>query len=233
MSLATSFRIFEYIVQRRNPSGEYFNPNVIFYLSCLSQLVVVIAAGLVYRRLGGEMRMLAVYFVIALIITAIQMVLALRGMNNLWTGQVFSPIEFIMLMYVFYRWNRNSSLGKIMLISIPTYIVAWLIGIVLLGNDIYAYLNPIGSASFVLASSFTLLTLDRDEISPVLGMPSFWVSSAASIYFGGTIVLYSLNTALLKASFPTLRLAWSVQAVINILANIVYAGGFLCLRRRT
>jgi hypothetical protein len=38
---------------------------------------------------------------------------------------------------------------------------------------------------------------------------------------------------LMKSSVETMRLAWSTQSVANILANILYAGGFLCLRRKT
>lgn len=195
--------------------------------------MVVMAALFVRRRLKAEMKMLAAYFVIALIITAIQYVLALKGINNLWTNTVFSPIEFITLMYVFHRWNRNSIAGRIMLYSIPVYVGVLVIGLLSLGREIFSYLDPIAYATFVLASSYTLLTLDRDEVSPVLSLPAFWISSAAAIYFGSTIVLLSLDTALYRAPRDTWFLAWSVQAVMNTLANLVYAGGFLCLRRRT
>ncbi len=195
--------------------------------------MVVVAAVDVRRRLMPELKLLALYFVIALIITAIQVVLAFQTINNRWTGQVFTPIEFVMLMYVFQTWHRRSTAGKIMLYSIAAYVGFWGLGMLSLGSETYTYLDPLGSASLVLAASYTLFTLDRGEVSPVMSMPSFWVSSAALIYFGSTIVLLSLNTALLQASRTTLRLAWSVQAVVNIVANLAYAWGFLCLRRKT
>jgi hypothetical protein len=78
-----------------------------------------------------------------------------------------------------------------------------------------------------------LLTIDRLEGTSVLDLPAFWVSAAAIIYFGGTIVFSSLSAPLLKVSLETMRLAWSTQSIANILANLLYAGGFLCLRRKT
>ncbi|HEY6951930.1 MAG TPA: hypothetical protein VI758_05955, partial [Bacteroidota bacterium] len=74
---------------------------------------------------------------------------------------------------------------------------------------------------------------DRSEVESALSMPAFWASSGIIIYFGGTVVLSTLHTSLLKASIDTMRLAWSTQAVLNILANLLYAGAFLCLRRKT
>ncbi len=195
--------------------------------------MVAVAAILVYRRLGREMKMLAAYFFVALIISAIQYVLAARHMNNLWTIRVFSPIEFVVLMYVFSRWNVRSLAGKIMLYSIPIYLGAMVTGFFFIGSGIFSYLDPIAYIGFILSSSYTLLAVGGGEAQSVLKLPSFWICSAATIYFGSTIVLLSLNSALLNTSRSVWFIAWSVQAVMNTLANLIYAWGFLCLLRKT
>ena len=198
-------------------------------------MLIVIAIIYSRRRIVAEMTILAAYFIICLIIGLVQLFLALKGVNNLWTGEVFSPIQFGMLIYVFYVWNRQTTPGKFMLYSIPAFLAGWIVGLLWSGSaaSTYTYLDPISAAVFVLVSSYTLLTIDRVEGSSVLEMPSFWISSATVIYFGSTIVLSTLSASLLKASVPTMQLAWSVQAIINILANLLYAGGFLCLRQKT
>lgn len=205
------------------------------FLSVFSQLVVVGAVIYSRKQLFGELRVLAAYFVVCLIVVTVQLFLAIYAINNLWASQVFSPIQFVMLMYVFYFWNRQSKAGKIMLYSIPAFVAGWCLGTIWLGGmaGIYTYMDPISAAIFVLTSSYTLLTIERVEGSSVLALPPFWISSATVIYFGSTIVLSSLNASLLKTSVSTMQLAWSMQAVINILANLLYAGGFLCLRQKT
>ena len=205
------------------------------FVSVFSQLLVVGAVVYSRRQLVAELKILAAYFILCLIIVTVQLFLAVYAINNLWTGQVFSPIQFAMLMYVFHTWNRHSIAGKLMLYSIPAFVAAWGIGILWFGSaaNTFTYMDPISAAIFVLTSSYTLLTIDRVEGSPVVSMPSFWISSATIIYFGSTIVLSSLSASLLKASVSTMQLAWSMQAVINILANLLYAGGFLCLRQKT
>jgi len=205
------------------------------WLSALSQVFLVGIVVYFRKRLTHELRVLAVYLILSLLSLTGQIYLALNHINNYWLLYLFSPIEFGLLMYVFYLWNRNSFVGKMMLYSIPLYIGGWGLGILLSGSasNTFTYMSPISAAGLVLVSSYTLLSIERAEGSPVLGNPSFWISSATLIYFGSTIVFSSLNTSIQKASIGTMQIAFSVQAVINILANLVYAGGFLCLRRKT
>jgi hypothetical protein len=205
------------------------------YLSALSQVIVVLVIIKNRDRLDFEMRILAAYFVLALIVDVTQVFLAINGISNLWTSHYFFPIQYALLTLVFYYWNRHSSLEKFMLYSIPLVIAAWSLGTIWLGNlaKTLTYVEPASAIFLVLASSYTLIRSDRLEGSSVLDMPAFWVSSATIIFFGGTVVLTSLSTAFLKSSLETMRLAWSTQSIANILANILYAGGFLCLRRKT
>ncbi len=204
-------------------------------LSALSQVMLV---GVVYysrKRLTPELKVLSFYFILSVVYVAAQMYFAFKGINNQWLQSLFTPIELGMLMYIFYSWNHNSLVGKAMFFSIPIYIFAWVAGILWFGGvaETFTYMAPISAAMLVLASSYTLLRIDRSEGSPVLSIPSFWISSATVIYFGSTFVFTSLIGSLSKASVPTMQLAYSVQSVVNILANFVYAGGLLCLRQKT
>lgn len=203
-------------------------------LSVLSQFFVVAVVIYCRKRLGRDMFVLGIYFMISLVISSIQATTALIGLNNLWTGQIFIPIQYALIMYVFYLWSRGSFVGTIIRYSIPVFVAAWSLGVILLGSlaSVYTYSDPISAAIFILTATYTLLSIDRIEGEPLLAMPAFWVSSATVIYFGSTIVLSSLSSALWRSSMSTMQLAWSLQAIMNILANVLYAGGFLCLRRK-
>ena len=205
------------------------------WLSLLSQLYVVGVVIYCRKELSRDMVVLGGYFVVSLIISGVQATLAVNRVNNLWTGQIFIPIQYALIMYVFYIWNRSSLMGTIIRYSIPVFVAAWSLGVILSGSlaSAYTYSDPISAAIFIFTASYTLLSIDRIEGEPLLAMPAFWVSSATIVYFGSTIVLSSLSSALWRSSVSTMQLAWSLQAIMNILANVLYAGGFLCLRRKT
>jgi hypothetical protein len=208
---------------------------VLPYLSVFSEIVVVASVLFVRKKLTLEMKILGVYFLLSVMLAVIQLMLAFKGMNNVWTFQYFSPIQYSLLMFAFYHWNRETRIGKVILYSIPIFVIVWILGSFWLPNvsDTLNYADPVSAVMLVFASSYTLLTIDRQEGTSVLDLPAFWVSAAAIIYFGGTIVFSSLSVPLLKVSLETMRLAWSTQSIANILANLLYAGGFLCLRRKT
>ena len=235
MSLAAFIRKNEYIKGEQNNRRKPLNLFIFPQISVLSQLLILAAVMYKRRSVLSEMRALAVYFVLCSMVTIIQVLLAMKGMNNLWTAQFFCPIQFALLMYVFYAWNRQSKAAALIGYSIPVFVVGWCLSAFLLSNPAYTltYADPISAAAFVLVSSYTLLTLDRHDDSSVTDLPEFWVSSATIMYFGGTLVFSSLQTSILRASIQTMQLAWALQAVVNILANLLYAGGFLCLRRKT
>lgn len=206
------------------------------YLSALSQIVVVLVIVRNRKYLDVEMRILATYFVLGLVVDTVQVALALRGERNLWTSQFFFPFQYAMLMIVFFLWNRHSNVAKIMFYSIPAIIAAWSLGSFWWGSlqNTLTYVDPAGAVLLVFAASYTLLRSDRLEDLPVMELPPFWVASATIIYFGATIVWSSLNTTLLRVADPEIkRLAWSTQSVVTIIANFMFAGAFLCLRRKT
>lgn len=238
-SLATYFKNFEYIGNRNFQGKQHFGERLslfIFpYLSLFSQLVVVGSSAYAVRNLTRETRVLAIYFAVSFVLTVIQLLLALNGINNLWIYQFFCPVQFVLLAFVFFRWNENSFVGIFIRYSVPTFVLAWCVSAFLVANPAatLTYADPISAVVLILVSSYTLVRLDRLEGSSVLDVPAFWISAATIAYFGGTLVFSALSISLLRASIQTMQIAWSTQSVVSILANLVYAGGFLCLRRKT
>ncbi len=205
------------------------------HLSILSQLLILAAVIYKWRSIFSEMKVLAVYFVLCSLVTIVQLLLALKSISNLWTAQLFCPIQFALLMYVFYAWNRQSTAGKLILYAIPVFVVGWCLSAFWISNpaDTLTYADPVSAVALILVASYTILSIDREESPSVTDLPQFWVSAATIIFFGGTLIFSSLQVSLLRASILTMQLAWATQAVVNVLANLIYAGGFLCLRRKT
>jgi uncharacterized membrane protein len=182
------------------------------------------------------MKILAGYLILGMAFDAAQVALAFSRIPNTWVSETFSPIQFVLLMWVFYVWNKQTFMKGVILASIPLSIVAWTVGSIFISDlaNTETYMDPICGVILILVSSYTLLRSDRLEDSSVLDVPAFWVSSATIIYSGGTVVLSSLSTSILKTTDREVQqLAWSTQSIVTIIANLMFARAFLCLRRKT
>ncbi|HEY6952497.1 MAG TPA: hypothetical protein VI758_08815, partial [Bacteroidota bacterium] len=125
------------------------------------------------------MRIFALYCVLASILAVVQLVFAMKGINNLWTVQFFCPIQFSLLMLLYHSWIKQPVIRTMALYSIPVFIAAWALSSFWFGNlnVTLAYADPTTAVILVLVSSYVLLRIDRSEGESALSMPAFWASS--------------------------------------------------------
>ncbi|MGB2868422.1 MAG: hypothetical protein WBD36_08225 [Bacteroidota bacterium] len=202
--------------------------------SLVSQIIVVIAAARTFRNLPVEMRILAAYFGFSLFVGLLQMILALNRIQNLWTSQFSLPIEFTLLMLVFYYSAEDPTLRKILFAILLIFVAFWSSSISVFGllRTSHTYFKTATSAVLVLASCYILARIAAKETETIFAQAMFWVATGSVMYFGGTIVLFALSGAIFKSSLLTMRLAWSMQSVLNVVANLIYLRGFLCFRQK-
>ena len=198
-----------------------------------SQVVAVAVFALVYRNLPAAMRVLGLYFVLSLIVSTLQLVLALNDVHNLWTLYVFSPVQFLLLTLVYYL-SKDLSISRMLTrLWLACYVVLFGSSIAWTGSLArgYPYFEAGGSLLIVIASCYVLIAIARIEEKSYLAKPLFWVASANIVYFAGTAVLFALSGALLETSMQTMRIAWASQSVVNVIAIAIYMKGFWCFRR--
>ncbi len=203
-------------------------------VSFLSQVVVVLALAPVYAKLTLSMKLLGAYFIVSLILGILQIALALNHIDNRWTSEFFLPIQFTLLLVVFYLafedWRFRQVLAGCLLLLLVFFAVtiAWM-GV---SSRSYAYVKAESSLVLVAVSCYVLVWASRNEETPISAHPMFWVASANVVYFAGTAVLYALSGAIFEAPIDTMRLVWSIQSVVNVVANVIYLRAFLCFRRK-
>ena len=218
-----------YLALRKVPLMSLF----IFPVASLaSQIIVVIAAARTFRNLPVGMKVLASYFAFSLVLALLQMILALNRIHNLWTSQFSLPVEFTLLALVFFYSGQDPWLRKILFVLILLFVTVWTSSILLIGLErtSYPYFKTATSVVLVLVSCYILTKVAAGQSEGILTHGIFWVAGATVIYFGGTIVLFSLSGSIFKSSLLTMRLAWSMQSVLNVVANLIYMRGFLCFR---
>ena len=202
-------------------------------LSGLSGLLPIAAGIYVLRLLRGEMAVLFLYSVVAMIADALLFVLAIRGVNNLWLIHIFTPIQYGFLLWVL-SGRSQPPVKKALRLTIPFFAGFWVIAVALIEQtrQFNTISGSIKATLLVLAAIYILFEINRQGAASLLKDPFFWIASAVLLYFGATVLVYALSNVLLNISNKALRLAFSFKSIIDIVANFLYAGGFLCLRRR-
>lgn len=209
------------------------NPYHFQNVSYFTQILPVIASIFYSRHLSGSSMVFSYYLVISLVSTALNTYLAVHKIHNLWALNLFMPIQFGMLAY-YLSFYVGSSLRRAVIWSIPSFLFLWLINFLLLESifTFSTYAKPLECAFLTVIASVVLFTNYRRELIPVWSNPPFWIATGIMLYFSSIAVLFSMSASLLKVSSETLRIVFSTQAVIAILANFSYISGILCLRRQ-
>ncbi len=202
-------------------------------ISILSQIIPFASGLFVFRFLSGEMKVLLVYFGLGLFVEVISSYLGLNNIHNLWLFHFFTIIEYGLLMWVFSAWLKSQTLKRILRISIPLLSLVGIIAMFFLEgiHQFNAYSRSVASLILVAASAFILFELSMESFNSVLRQPRFWIASAALLYFAGSLVLFALSNVLLvllKWDIERVRTVFAVYTIINMITNLIYAGGFLC-----
>jgi len=85
--------------------------------------------------------------------------------------------------------------------------------------------------SIILSSVaiYTLYRLNFNSKAIIYRDKQFWISIGVVTYFGGNLLLFAFGYLIETEFFNS---AWIIHSGLNILANLFYAGGFLCLHPR-
>jgi len=183
-------------------------------MSFLSQVAVVVIVILVRRHLTPEMKVLAGFFILALAVGILQLTLALNGIRNLWTAQLFLPIEFTLLLLVFYYAPGLHSMRPILLTCITLFLAVfiWSAAGTETPSSLYPYLKTAAAIVLVTVSCYVLIVTVKDEEPRRLARSVSWVASANLVYFASTAVLYALSGTIFQTSTQTMRISPSASS---------------------
>ena len=158
----------------------------------------------------------------------------MNKINNLWLMHIFTPIQFGFFLWIFSHWQKKFT-KYFFLALIPAFSIFWLVAMLFFEsfNNFNSYTRPLEALLLILISGYTLYQINKEQIGSMFQTPSFWISSGTLVYFSGMILLYALSNILLTDSIETLRLLWApIQTTVNVMSNLLFIGGFLCLSPR-
>lgn len=204
--------------------GNIFLLPIHYYLSYLSDIVPFVFGLYLYRYLDSDMKLLLSLFTIVLLVDAILFYMSFNQINNLWLLHIFTLIEYSFLILVFASWQKNAFLKRCLRLSIPLFALIWFASKLFLEgfNQIDNFTSSLESMLLVGVSAYTLYDLSKEYLFTIYKEYRFWVAGAVLIYFTGNQLFFALSNIIN---------VWPLHSALNIIANLSYTLGFLCLPR--
>jgi hypothetical protein len=204
-------------------------------ISPLSVIVPLTAALISWRRHDRPLRILGVLFIIAAAVELASISIAYNGKNNHWLLNLWTPVEFSLTILVFACWQKSASVRRVLYWSIPAFIALLVIIKIFVerSGEMDSMSRSISSLLIIGVAAFTFQRLIIEPGDALLRRdPRFWVSSAALIYYAGTLTVVTLGKAFMAEDPKTYNTLYTIHSVINIFTNLLFAGGFLCRKPR-
>jgi len=181
------------------------------------------------RGLDSGFRILVALFSVDVINIGLQILLAFRGINNLWLSHFYGLIEFVLIASVLSSWSGLKWRSNLRLI-IVLFVVFWIFA--------QFFLEPMNESAYftslvskVLYTGFSIILLHKmsgDASISILRDPRFWFLSGLLVFATGGIMFSALRGVIDKLPLEGLLMAYSIHWGISILTSLIFTIGFLC-----
>lgn len=183
-----------------------------------------------YRKMSTPMRLLTALCVLAVADGLTSFILGRMKIDNQLIANVFVPIELTLITSIYYFSTVAGRPKRVLLGSASVFVVMWLVDVTFFEplmemNSTMAAISRL----FLIAQSFVILTAISTESSVKLGKKAvFWVASGVILYSTGTFIVTALGARLLEINISLFDLAWHINWLLLIVANLFYTKGMLC-----
>ncbi len=201
------------------------------YISSASGLFPVIAFLYNYRHLDKISKIIATFFIVAVIFDALNRLLPLLGVaNNLPMFHIFVIINIIFFSVIYYKAFVGILTKRVTIVlSVLALIVA-----VYFTKNIYLYPSESNTASSIVFIILSLIyfyqLLTRQEFVLIEKQGLFWFNAGVLFYFSINIFLFMLFPKIPEDQQPSYYI---INNITNIIANLLYTTGLLCKPQKT
>ncbi|MCD6163316.1 MAG: hypothetical protein J7K40_13025 [candidate division Zixibacteria bacterium] len=205
--------------------------NILGALSIFSIFIPLIAGLIGFRKYTLDFKLLTILFLIITGVGIYSYSQAIRGQNNIWLYHFYDPIEYSLFIAAFSFWQKKLVVKKIMLYSIPVFVIFCIINIILTDdiNNYNFFTSSISRIIFIIISAYTLLDIFKSDKGELLKIPEFWIAIALFMCSSNTLVYFVFNKIIVAQVMVTF---WVINLVIDLIANQIYAIGFICRYRQ-
>lgn len=201
------------------------------YISAFTIIFPTIVGLIKTRNASPAFRIIIFYFIVCLITELIASPLSLLKWNNSLIGDIFYLIEGVMLISFFYRiYNEKEFFYPAVILAIALVGYGTYTSLVDPGPWVYNSNFRTGESLIIQAmSAYSLLRISKEEDVQLLRHPTFWISSGFFIYFSVNMVVFLSASFLSGPNSFLFKNTWFIHSIINIIANIIFTFGLLCI----
>jgi hypothetical protein len=139
-------------------------------------------------------------------------------------------VEYICVMSIIYFWQESQMMSRLFKILLFLYILFWFCAKVTFEplNGLYSITVSVSQVVLALSAGYTLFIVIGNHTQPLLSHQRFWVLLSFVIYYTGALMPLALAGVLFNQPGESLVSLWSINLVLIIVNNILFAVGFLC-----
>lgn len=178
------------------------------------------------------LEILLAFFTVGVIAEIALHILGSLGTQSAWVFHVFTLIEYFLVTSALGCWQNKSTKSKLMRVSIPIYVLFYLlVKFIGLENFEAGLFNIITRPiALLLLSIFAFLTLQdlwRHTPSNLTDDYRFWMLLAMVFYYSASLVLFAF---MFTRRQPVLIALFKIHAVVNIIHNLLFTIGVFKVR---
>lgn len=200
------------------------------YVSFAVSFVPAVVGLFRYGKMSTPMRLLTALCALAVLNDVTSLILGRMKINNQLIANVYIPVELILIVSVYYFSTAAGRFKRVLLGSASLFVFVWLVDVTFF--DPLTEMNSTMAAIsrlFLIAQSFMMITVvNRDSAGQLSKRAVFWVASGVILYSTGTFIVASLGSRMLKIDVSLFVVAWHINWLLLIMANLLYTIGMLC-----
>lgn len=207
----------------------------IAYIAFISIVLPFVLSVILWRRFLNDTWLLIILYGAYTEVLFIQLTLALRRINNLWSSHVYEVLELVLIVLMYRMWVSSKNAKTVYLWIAMVYAVFWLTArSLLVPSELLGLYTPVLSRVLVVAGSLYILfeITSADAERSLLFEPKFWFASGFLAAASGDLMFYAFDKFITGFSFEDAKRVYSIHWAVTVISNLMVVIGILCKPRQ-
>jgi len=186
-----------------------------------------------YRTIPGPMKILTLLCILSLVIAAIEFILGRLKIPNQFLANYYVPVELLLIALIYFLSMKTAKERKLIGGGVALFMLVWMMDKIFIEvpDQMNSNIAAVSRLFLIALSILMISAIARDETSTLSDKSIFWVAVGVIVYSTGTFIIAGVGSRLLKIDVSLFVIAWHVNWVLLIVANLLYTKGLLCKSR--
>jgi hypothetical protein len=202
----------------------------IAYVALFSQLLPI-CVGIIKKQRSQPGITILFYFLVTTFVADNILIWFFQGHPyHLGLIHVYFLIEYIFTVSIILVWQESRRMRMVFQALLLLYIFFWITAKFTFEplNQSFSLTASISQVILSLGAGYTLFVVIGNRTQALIHYNRFWVLLSFIIYFAGTLLIIALREILIHYSIETFFFINSIDWILKIFINILFAIAFLC-----